>query len=256
MPNEKQPLERASLEAYGGIICGIVGVLMTSWWIKTVLLVLAIALLVHAVFRSSKTIAWRLYTKIIVSIILAAVLVAIGGQPIWDDVHKQYPTVALRWPITFGASDVAPREPPDMPPLDLPGAPLSKWGKVLYLCPFPPKVGASDREAAKDVIRRNADIYGKALGVSFVFNEIPYGVRFDITPNNAEGDLRMNGIQRGTIQLETASQGIFVTVSMSLIGGMAILEAVGVDRGSDIEKLWTKQIEKIVGASEGKCRLI
>jgi hypothetical protein len=43
---------------------------------------------------------------------------------------------------------------------------------------------------------------------------------------------------------------------MSLIGGMAILEAVSVDRGSDIEKLWTKQVEKIVSALEGKCRLI
>jgi hypothetical protein len=143
-----------------------------------------------------------------------------------------------------------------MPPLDLPGAPLSKWGKVLYLCPFPPKISANDRNAVKTAIRKNADIYGNALGVSFVFNEIPYGVRFDITPKNSEGETRLNGIQRATIQLEAASQGVFVTVSMSLIGGMAILEAVGVDRDSDIEKLWTKQVEKIVGAAEGKCRLL
>jgi hypothetical protein len=81
-------------------------------------------------------------------------------------------------------------------------------------------------------------------------------VRFDITSKNAEGELRMNGIQRATIQLEAATQGIFVTVSMSLIGGMAILESVGVDRDSDIEKIWSTQIEKMVGAPEGKCRLI
>jgi hypothetical protein len=140
--------------------------------------------------------------------------------------------------------------------LDLPGPPLSKWGKVLYICPFPPKVSASDRDAARAAIRKSADIYGNALGVSLVFNEIPYGVRFDITSKNAEGELRMNGIQRATIQLEAATQGIFVTVSMSLIGGMAILESVGVDRDSDIEKIWSTQIEKMVGAPEGKCRLI
>src|SRR5262249_13875560 len=98
--------------------------------------------------------------------------------------------------------------------------------------------------------------YGNATGISLVFNEIPYGVRFDITPSNTEGELRMTGVQRGTVQLEAASKGIFVTVSMHLIGGMAMLESVGVDRGSDIEKRWTKQVEKMVGAPEGKCRLI
>jgi hypothetical protein len=258
MPNEKQPLERASLEAYGGIVCGIVGALMTSWWIKAVLLVLGVALLTHAVFRSSRTIAWKTYAKVSLSTALAALLIAIGWGSIWNDLHKQYPNIAFHSPITFGASDLESptHEPPDLPPLDLPGAPLSKLGKVLYLCPFPPKVSASDRDAVKAAIRKNAEIYGNALGVSFTFNEIPYGVRFDITPNTSEGELRMNGIQRATVQLESASQGIFVTLSMGLIGGMAILEAVGVDRGSDLDKLWTNQVEKIVGAQEGKCRLL
>jgi hypothetical protein len=255
MTTKKHALERASLEAYGGIVCGIIGVLMTGWWIKVGLLVIAIALLTHAVFRSNKTISWKLYAKVGFSLALAALLVVVGWRSIWEDFRKEHPYIAFQWPVTFEARS-ATREPPDMPPLDLPGAPLSKWGKVLYLCPFPPKISASDRQAAIEAIRRNADIYGNATGISFVFNEIPYGVRFDITPGNAEGDLRMNGVQRGTIQLEAASRGIFVTVSMSLVGGMAILEAVGIDRGSDVEKLWAQQIEKMLGASEGKCRLL
>jgi hypothetical protein len=252
---KKHPLERASLEAYGGIVCGIVGVLMTGWWIKAALLALAVALLTHAVFRSSKTIAWKPSAKVGLSFVLAALLVAVGWRSIWEDFHKEYPHLAFRWPVTFEASSVT-REPPDMPPLDLPGAPLSKWRKVLYLCPLPAKVSASDRQAAIEAIRRNADIYGSATGISFVFNEIPYGVRFDITPGNTEGELRMNGVQRATVQLEAASRGIFITVSMNLVGGMALLEAVGVDRGSDMEKLWARQVEKMVGAPEGKCRLI
>jgi polyferredoxin len=105
MTKENQPLERASLEAYGGIVCGIIGAVMASWWIKTGLLALAAALLTHSVFRSKKTIAWQLYMKLGVSAILAVLLFAIGWQPIWDDLHKQYPNITFNWPVTFGAHD-------------------------------------------------------------------------------------------------------------------------------------------------------
>jgi hypothetical protein len=194
-----------------------------------------------------------------VAVLIAALLIAVAWRPIWESFHKDYTQVAFHWPISFVESErpaTALSDPPDMPPLDLSGPPLSKWGKVLYLCPFPPKVNASDRDAARAAIRRNADIYGNALGIALVLNDIPYGIRFDMTAKNTEGASRMGGVQRVTIQLETASQGIFVTVSTSLIGGMAILEAVGVDRNSEIEKLWTTQVEKMAGAPEGKCRLL
>jgi hypothetical protein len=198
------------------------------------------------------------YIRGTVAVLIVALLITVAWRPIWDSFHKDYPHVAFHWPISFGDSErptTALSDPPDLPPLDLPGPPLSKWGKVLYICPLPPKIDVN-REAVKAAIRRNADIYGNALGISLVLNEIPYGIRFDITAKNAEGDSRMAGVQRVTIQLEAASQGIFAIVSMNLAGGMAMLESVGVDRDSDIEKLWTKEVERIVGVADGKCRLL
>jgi hypothetical protein len=36
-------------------------------------------------------------------------------------------------------------------------------------------------------MRRNADIYGKALGFDLILSEIPYGIRFDVTARDTEG---------------------------------------------------------------------
>jgi hypothetical protein len=47
-----------------------------------------------------------------------------------------------------------------------------------------------------------------------------------------------------------------VTVLMNLPGGLGMLESVGVDRNSEIEKLWKNQVERIVAAPDGKCRLL
>jgi hypothetical protein len=226
-----------------------------NWEIGISVVIVSIAVVAFTALRHSSHPLFRSA----VAVLIAAFLITVGWRPIWNSFHKDYPNVAFRWPISFGTPEQpaqVPSNPPDMPPLDLAGPPLSKWGKVLYLCPFPPKVDAGDREAARATIRRNADIYGNALGIALVLNDIPYGIRFDITAKNTEGETRMGGVQRVTIQLEAASQGIFATVSMNLIGGMAILEAVGVDRNSEMEKLWTKQVEKMVGVPEGKCRLL
>jgi hypothetical protein len=253
---DKQELSRDALLGIIACIIGVAGVVFELGWISRILLVAAaVALTIYAARRHSAHLALRT----VVAILVAATLVAFSARPIWEDFHKKYQRIVFRWPISFSGPDESstPRsEPPDLPPLDLPGPPLSKWGKILYICPLPPKVDPDDRAAAKVAMRRNADVYGNALGVSFVFNDIPYGVRFDMTANSAEGEARMAGVQRVTIQLETASQGVFVTVLMNLPGGMGILESVGVDRNSEIEKLWTKQVERIVAAPEGKCRLL
>jgi hypothetical protein len=224
-----------------------------NWEIGTPVVFVSIAVVVFTALRHTS----HAYIRGAVAVFIAALLIIVAWRPIWDSFHKDYPHVALHWPITFGNAEptTALSDPPDMPPLDLPGPPLSKWGKVMYICPFPPKNDV-DREVVKAAIRRNADIYGNALGTTIVFNEIPYGIRFDITARNAEGETRMASTQRITIQLEAASQGIFATVSTNLTGGMGFIESIGIDKDSDIEKLWKSQVERIVGAPEGKCRLL
>jgi hypothetical protein len=193
--------------------------------------------------------------------LVIALLVAVAWHPIWESFHKDYPNVAFRSPITFGDPEqprVASSEPADMPPLNLPGPTLSKIGKVLYLCPLPPQADPEKREAIKAEIRRNAEIYGNAAGVDVAFNEIPYGIRFDITAKTPQGKMNMGGgaVDRITIQLEAASAGIFVTMTTNFAGTMGFVEAMPLERNSDMEKIWRSQAEKITGAPEGKCRLL
>lgn len=97
---------------------------------------------------------------------------------------------------------------------------------------------------------------GKALGLALAIDEVPYGIRFDVTANGVEGEARLGGVQRFTMQLETASKGLFVTVLMNMPGSMGILESMGIEPDSDAEKLFKKQVEQWVGAPEGKCRLL
>ena len=193
--------------------------------------------------------------------LVIALLVAVAWHPIWESFHKDYPNVAFRSPVTFGDPErprAASSEPADMPPLNLPGPTLSKIGKVLYLCPLPPQIDPGKREAIKAEIRRNAEIYGNAAGVDVVFNEIPYGVRFDITAKTTQGKMNMGSgaVDRITIQLEAASTGIFVTLSTNFAGAMGFVEAIPLERDSDLEKIWRSQVERITGAPEGKCRLL
>jgi hypothetical protein len=249
-----------SVEGAIGLLVAIFAAAGDMNWIERGILVLfGLGLIVDLARRIPMQGRFGVLTKAVFALALASSLLYATCGPIWEDFHKKNPNVVFHWPITFGISERANSlrgNPPDMPPLDLPGPPLSHFGKVLYICPAPPKVDSVDRDAAVAVIRRNADIYGNALGLSLVLNDIPYGVRFDLTPKNTEGESRMVGVQRVTIQLEAASQGIFVTVLMHLTGAMAMLESMGVDRDSDMEKLWTKQVEQMVSAPEGKCRLL
>ena len=63
-------------------------------------------------------------------------------------------------------------------------------------------------------------------------------------------------VDRITIQLEAASTGIFVTLSTNFAGAMGFVEAIPLERDSDLEKIWRSQVERITGAPEGKCRLL
>jgi hypothetical protein len=155
----------------------------------------------------------------------------------------------------FRPAPVLPN-PPDLPPLDLPGPPLSKWGKVMYLCPLPQETDPRDPAAIKAEIRRNAELFGNAMGVSVVLTDIPFGVRFDVTANGAEGKLRLGAVERFTLQMERANRGLFVTVLMELPGALSMLGFMQIEKDSEVEKTWTKFVEKAVNSPEGKCRLL
>jgi hypothetical protein len=182
-------------------------------------------------------------------------LVFVTWRPIWESFHKDYPRAAFNWPITLTGPAPIPAEPPGMPPLHLPGPPLSKWGKAMFICQYPAQINATDTATARAQIRRNAEIYGKALGVDIILTEIPYGIRFDVTASDAQGQQLLFPNQRYTVQLEMASNGIFVTFTLDFVGGISMLSQVSLDRDSDIAKSYVMNAEEL-GFPSGTCRML
>jgi len=245
-----------------GDLVGIAGLVLAvavyltqpNWEIGAVLAILAVALIVFAAARHDSHVLWRVPIAAIVIIGFVAII----WRPLWAGFRKDYPHAAFNWPITLippTLSPPPPSNPLDMPPTNLPGPPLSRWGNAMFMCPYLPNVSDQDRVAARALYRRNAEIYGKALNVDIVLSDVAYGIRIDVTARGSEGQVRMAGILRYTIQMESASEGIFVTISMELPGALSILGQLPLERGSDIQKTWESQLEKL-GFPSGQCRLL
>jgi hypothetical protein len=253
MPKRKrwQPTIGDLVGIAGFALAVIVWLTQPSWEIGGVGATVAIALIVFAAIRHDSRALWR---SIIAAVAILGFVAAIW-KPLWNSFHKDYPRITFNWPVTLNGPLPAANDPPDAPPLNLPGPALSKWGKMMYMCPFPPNVNPHDAETAKEQVRRNAEVFGKALGVDLVLTDIPYGVRFDVTANDSNGQARMQAIQRYTVQLERTGSGIFVTFTMDFTGAMAILSQVPTDRGSEYEKPFDNAVEQL-GFPPGKCRML
>jgi hypothetical protein len=88
MAHNRPPLERSTVEAYAGIVCGIFGAIVTSPLLKAVLLVVASTLLIHAVFRSSWTIRWSIWNKLAASLVAFGVSIFVGWEPLKIEFQK------------------------------------------------------------------------------------------------------------------------------------------------------------------------
>jgi hypothetical protein len=223
------------------------------WQIGVPVTAIAIIIVIAAAVRHHS----HPLVRIPFAVATVAVLILVSWRPAWDSFRKDYPHAAFNWPITLNPPSAPPAavaEPPDMPPTNLPGPPLSKWGKVMFLCQ-PPNGVTLTHEEAMALLRRNADIYGKALGVDVVINELPYGIRFDVTANGTEGKQNLQIARRYTVQLERASNGIFVTFSLDYVGAYAVLAQFPIERESEQARMWMGQTEGL-GFPHGACRLI
>jgi hypothetical protein len=257
MPLKKPPPKewRPSFSDLVAVCAVVLGVVMwtkpPSWEVGIPIAFITIVLVVFTAFRHQS----HPFKRGLIAVAVLIFFVFIAWRPIWESFHKDYPRVAFNWPITLNAPAPVPADPPDMPPLNLPGPLLSKWGKAMFICPYPPPIDPSDVAKVKAQIRRNAEIYGKALDLDLVLNDIPYGIRFDVTANGTQGQQLLSLNQRYTVQLESASGGIFVTFTLEFMGGLAILDQFQLDRDSEIAKAYTKGAEQL-GFSPGSCRLL
>lgn len=189
-----------------------------------------------------------------VAAITIAILIWAASGPIWKSFRADYPNIAFQTPITFNPpTSKPPSDPPDMPPTNLPGPVLSKAGKAMFVCQLPENIPAQDPETVLAQIRQNFEIVGNATGLSLVINRIPFGLRIDVTANGTEGQARMAGVQRFTMQLERSSQGIFVTLIMD-IGALGLLSMMPLS--PEIEKLYKQLTSQFTGLAEDKCRML
>jgi hypothetical protein len=251
-PNKQWRPVVGDLVGIGAFALAIVTYLVQpNWEVGTISAFIAIALFIFAAARHESHVLLR----VLIGAIVVIGFVAVIWRPLWLSFHRDYPRVAFNWPITFNAAPAPPAEPPDMPPLHLLGPPLSKWGKAMFTCPYPSNIDAADPAQAKAQIRRNADIYGKALGLDLALNDIPYGIRFDVTASDPGGQAVLRDVQRYTVQMEAAANGIFITFTLDFAGAMAILGQVPLDRDSEVAKSYDKAVEQF-GFAPGSCRLI
>jgi hypothetical protein len=225
-----------------------------DWQIGAPVTVITIAVVIAAAVRHQS----HPLVRIPVACAVVLALVAVAWRPIWTSFRKDYPRATINWPVTLNPPEApkvtaAPADPPDMPPTTLPGPALSKFGKAMFLCQLPENIPAQDPEAVLAEIRRNLDILGNATGLSFVINRIPYGFRLDVTENGPEGQLRMGGAQRFTVQIERSSQGAFVTISIDL-AVLGILSMMPLD--AEAEKMFRKLASQFISTAEDKCRLL
>jgi hypothetical protein len=250
LPLAKPALERTSVEAYGGILAGIIGAVVTAWWAKAILLVVAAVLLVHVAFRSKWTIHWWRSAKWVTAIALVAFLGLIGWEPIADDFHKKHPDVSIGWLPGFNREDppLEPFQPPD------PNTPVqSNFGRVSYFCQTR-RLGPNELEAFK----RDKQAFAEAMGYAVVFSDLPNGgFKYDMTPTSPASQFRMMFTSKITMEIRQVTGGTIITMAQDLSGSaLEIFILVPFDRDDEKLKKTTEMIERFASAAKGKCQLL
>ena len=254
MSNKWRPTVSDILTIVALVVAVIMWFVQPTWEIGIPITVVTIAVVIFAALRHQS----HPLIRIPIACVVVVILIAVVWRPIWNSFHKDYPRAAFNWPVTLNPPAVAPTppaEPSDMPPLNLPGPPLSKWGNVMFICPQPAAVDPNKREEIKAQIRRNAEIYGKALGLDLVLSEIPYGIRFDVTARDTEGNQKLGMAQRYSVRMEATSYGIFLVFNIDFIGAFGILSGLPLERNSEMAKMWATQTEQM-GFAHGACRML
>jgi hypothetical protein len=254
-----------TLLAIIGGISGIVGAVGNLDWItRSVLALIGLGLITYAALRHHSHFVWRVSGAALAMFFI----VWSTWRPIWEDLHKNYPAIAFQWPITFVLPSLQSASPPsgnspdsektpDLPPgTDLPGPPQSKLGKALYLCPYSLFPNKSNPDEVKAQLRQDAEVLGKAVGISIVITDLPYGIREDITALDASGQDLMGFVQRITLEMSGTSQGVLVTFSETLPGTLAIFSMFPIDTNSDLAKAVASEVSTLSKIPISKCRLL
>ena len=130
----------------------------------------------------------------------------------------------------------------------------SKFAKMIYVCDLPqPKIKPSPEDLNEE-FNKYADLMQNILGVAVSHTEIPYGVRLEYIPSDA------NVLVYSKIVMDIKRydpQQVYVTVIPEMNGVFGLLLMLATVSPDDQQvKTLTANIERMVGIPEGKCKLI
>jgi hypothetical protein len=241
----KPPLARSTLEAYGGIVAGAFGSVVTQWWAKTILLAVAALLLSQAIFRSKLTIGWWYSAKWVASISLVVILAFIAWEPIAEDFHKKHPGAQIPW--------FTPYEEPTEFALPGPNDPVqSIYARISYFCKMR-RLNQTEMEAFKQDRRA----FAEALGYSIEFSDLPDGgLRFEMTAITAGTQLKMLVTKKISMEIRQVRGGVIITGTQDLEGIFKVLGMAPVDRDAENTKQSVETVVKFSGAGKGKCYVL
>jgi hypothetical protein len=248
----KPPLERSTLETYGGAVLGILGAIVTAWWAKSILLACAAGLLIHAVHRSSWTIHWPRWRKVVGAVTVLMVLGLVGGEPILDDFQKQHPAIFSEKSASAQTSVPVPQPVKQIKPEEM----RSRMTKYIFSCERPQIDGSRPREESLAEARRWAVIIGDTFGVSIELIDIPNGIRSEITPKTTEASIRMGAVTKITTDVRDTGDGLLVVAELVIpepYGTLGKLMPIALgEKTSEI----TNIIEQSIGLQAGKCQML
>jgi membrane-associated HD superfamily phosphohydrolase len=102
MSNPTKVLGRSSIEfAIATIIAIVTAVVPMIWWLKSILALVAFAIIWDVAFHSPKTINLTTWKKYTILFIMLSIIGAVLLPPIWDDFHKIYPNIVFRTPLVI-----------------------------------------------------------------------------------------------------------------------------------------------------------
>lgn len=153
--------------------------------------------------------------------------------------------------------------PPSAP--QLPSQLLSSYGKYIFDCAIPPpsNTAASDFQRQKEVAKQGIEAWGDAIGFTMTLSDIRGGIRIEAEATTDEAKNRMGilgaiGVKKFALEIRRVGQHEIVSILIDIpaTSVFSFFRLMPVDPNSADMVSTRKQIERIMGVSDGTCHMI
>jgi hypothetical protein len=109
-----------------------------------------------------------------------------------------------------------------------------------------------------EFFKQNSEVWGDAIGMSFTFTAIRGGIRMAVEANTPEARRRLfsSSVSKLTVEIRRVGQQEIVTMLIDLPEILRFWSFMTPEPSAAELIEVQRKIEKLVGAAEGKCRLM